>query len=404
MMQLTRRLLDPKRALITFRLLNIEKHLPFIYQFARKMVVNQTEWSDKIETELSSLNIKLSNYIVLSVLRNLKQTPETALNFFNWASTKTEFSHTSSTYNAVIRILGQKSCIDQFWSIVAEMANEGHEIRNKTYREILGRFLDSNMVEDAVALFVLMMGSDKNKPSNLDCRIILHHLSSSGSPDIDLVYRVLETFENGNGKFNKETYDAVHRCLTMADRFDEAVGVMKTMEEAGFLPDNSTFSQLVFGLCKAGTLDEACRVLDAMKELGCTPNLKTWNILIDGHCKAGQIDQLLSYFELMVESGGSADGEVLDTLVKTLCSQNRIEDAHSFLCKMISNKGLKVSRGTFKELLQKLVSAERLQDAIKLSDLMLKQGFPAIVDPFYNLFARCGTVEGAVDFLTKVPS
>ncbi|GLJ13447.1 hypothetical protein SUGI_0212510 [Cryptomeria japonica] len=468
MMQLTRGL-DPKRALITFRSPIIHKHLPLVSatnpfyrsisnadiytkaqikyscslqdrwylrrpfsskssQVSRKetsniakledcelicKVVNQTEWSDKIETELSSLNIKLSNYIVLSVLQNLKETPGKAFNFFKWVSTQTDFWHTTSTYNALFTILGQEQCIDQFSRefsrLLREMYDFDHVLSKKTYHKLLRTLLDNStednsLEEHAVSLFINTVSMYEYEPCSLGWRMILHHLLLSGNPDMQLVDRLLFAVESWDEIVDKESYDAIHRCLTMASRFDAAEGIMMFREASGHAADNNTFGQLMFGLCKAGTVDEARGVLDRMKEVGCTPNFNTWNILIEGHCKAGQINQLLGYVEFMVlESGGNADCEGLDALVKTLCSHNRIEDAHIFLCKMASNEGLKAwALDTLEKLLQKMINAESLQDAFKLSDLIVRHGLPAIVKPFNNHFARCGAVEGSLDFLNKL--
>ncbi|GLJ08699.1 hypothetical protein SUGI_0093900 [Cryptomeria japonica] len=110
------------------------------------------------------------------------------------------------------------------------------------------------MEEDAANLFICVLSNNENKLSILDCRMILHWLSDRRNPDWELIYRVLHAFEEyGDEKLNKETYDAVHRCLTIAGGFNDAVGAMNMMEEAGF-------SELVFGLCKAGTLVRACGV------------------------------------------------------------------------------------------------------------------------------------------------
>ncbi|KAI3512879.1 hypothetical protein L1887_20201 [Cichorium endivia] len=42
-------------------------------------------------------------------------------------------------------------------------------------------------------------------------------------------------------------------------QFDEAQKMMTAMKDAGYEPDNITYSQLIFGLCKAWRLEDAAQ-------------------------------------------------------------------------------------------------------------------------------------------------
>jgi pentatricopeptide repeat protein len=365
-------------------------------------VIKQREWCQETENELYSLEIKFSADTVLSVLQIVGENPETALEFFKWVGRQTCFKHSASTYNAMIKLVGSNKYIDLFWILINEMGHEGYHMDLKTYITVLRRFLKRKMMKDAVDLFIWMMANGESKPSSQNCSTVLHELSLFSSPDIDLVFKVVETFLDGGGYLDKAIYDGIHRSLSSSGRFDEAEDVVNAMRKAGFVPDNITYSQLVYGLCKAGRLDEGCTILEKMEGLGCTPDLKTWTILIDGHCRAGEVDKALSCFRQMVENGCQADCEVLAILVNAFCNQNRVEIAYSFLCQMIEEKSAKPSQATFKVLLKKLTHAGKLPEALKVLDLMKDEGFPPFVDPFYEIYAKSETVDRALDFLDKM--
>lgn len=365
-------------------------------------VIKQRKWCQGTENELGSLEIKFRIDTVLSVLQSLGEDPETAWEFFKWVGRQTCFKHSASTYNAMIKLVGSNKYIDFFWILINEMGHKGYQMDIKTYIVVLRRFIKRKMMKDAVDLFIWMMDNGESKPSSQNCSRVLHELSLFSSPDIDLVFKVVEAFRDGGGYLDKAVYDGIHRSLSSSGRFDEAEDVVNVMRKAGFVPDNITYSQLVYGLCKAGRLDEGCTILEKMKGLGCIPDLKTWTILIDGHCRAGKVDKALSCFRQMLEDGCQADYEVLAILVSAFCNQNRVDNAYSFLCQMIEEKSVKPSQATLKELIKKLTHAEKLPEALKVFYLMKDGGFPPFVDPFYEIYAKSGTVDRALDFLNSM--
>ncbi|KAF5957463.1 hypothetical protein HYC85_004688 [Camellia sinensis] len=361
-------------------------------------VVTQSDWCGDVERELGEMKISVSDDLLLTVLKDLRGYPLKTLRFFKWVSECLGFEHNSVTYNAIARVLGQGDSIGEFWSTVREMKGLGHEMDIDTYIKISRQFQKNKMLKDAVELYELMMDSPY-KPLVQDCSVLLRTIAVSGSPDMDLVFRVVKKHEAAGNSLTKSNYDGIHRSLTSIGRFDEAEKIVEAMKNAGYEPDNITYSQLVFGLCKARRLEEACKVLDVMEASRCVPDLKTWTILIQGHCAANEVDKALFCFAKMMEKNFDADGDLLDVMINGFLSQNRIDGANKLLVEMVSKAHLRPWQATYKNLIQKLLEIKKLEEALNLLHLMKKHNYPPFPEPFVQYISKFGVVEDAVDFL-----
>ncbi|XP_004299145.1 PREDICTED: pentatricopeptide repeat-containing protein At3g48250, chloroplastic [Fragaria vesca subsp. vesca] len=360
-------------------------------------VVLGAEWSDKVEKELGEIDVELSEKFVVRVLRDLRVCPLKALRFFRWVEQCAGYEHNSVTYNGMSLVLGQASSIGEFWSVIEEMKVAGQELDLDTYIKLSRQFQKSKMVEDAVKLYELMMDGPY-KPSVQDVSILLRSISANERPDMDLVFRVVKKFESAGFTLSKAVYDGIHRSLTNLGRFDEAEDTLIAMRNAGFEPDNITYSQVVFGLCKAKKLDEACKLLDDMEENGCVPDIKTWMILIQGHCAANEIDKALICFAKMMEKECKADADILDVLINGLIKQAKVDGAYKLLIEMLNTAHVRPWQATFKNLIQNLLGARKLEEAMELLCLMKKQGYPPYPEPFVGYISKFGSVEDASEF------
>ncbi|KAJ4827190.1 hypothetical protein Tsubulata_016775 [Turnera subulata] len=355
------------------------------------------DWNDEVEKKLKDMKVELSDNFVVSVLKGLRNYPEKALRFFQWVGGCEGFEHNSITYNAVARVLGREDSMREFWGIVEEMKSAGYEMDIDSYIKISRHFQKFKLTEDAVRLYEIMMDGPF-KPSGVDSFMLLRSIAGSDKPDLDLVSRVTKRYEATGNALSKAYYDTIHRSFTSAQRFEEAEKIMNTMRNAGYKPDNITYSQLVFGLCKAGRLEEACKVLDEMEANGCIPDIKTWTILIKGHCDANEVDKALICFARMMEKDCSLDADLLDVLVNGFLNQKRIEGGYKLLEEMVNNTRVIPWQATYKLLIEKLLGARKLEEAMNLLQRMIKHGYPPYPEPFVPFISQFGTVIDAVDF------
>ncbi|XVE56350.1 hypothetical protein DITRI_Ditri04bG0002400 [Diplodiscus trichospermus] len=360
-------------------------------------VILGDEWSNEIDKELDGMNVILSYNLVIRVLKELRSNPRKGLKFFHWAGKCSSYKHSMVTYNALLRVLARHDSIAEFWSVIEEMQGEGFEMDIDTYIKVSRNFQKFKMLEDAVKLYEIMMDGPY-KPAAQDCSLLLRSISGADTQDLNLVFRVVNTYEAAGHSLSKAIYDGIHRSLTRVGKFDEAEKIMKAMKNAGCEPDNITYSQLVFGLCRARRLEEACKVLDEMEAQGCSPDIKTWTILIQGHCDATQIDKALMCFAKM-QKNCDADADLLDVLINGFIRQNRIDGAYKLLVEMVNIVHLRPWQATFKILIEKLLGKRKLEESMNLLKLMKKQNYPPYPEPFIQYISKFGTVEDAMEFL-----
>lgn len=360
-----------------------------------KMVANLV----LLEKELEDVEITFSDNFVIRTLKELRDHPTKAFKFFQWAGKRADYDHNSITYNALLRVLARNDSIREFWSAFEEMKSAGFEMDIDTYIKISRHFLNKfKMMEDAVKLYEFMMDGPY-KPSMDDCNRILRCIAGGHNPDLSLVYRIANKYEETGHSLSKSIYDGIHRSLTSLGRFEEAENILKAIKDAGFEPDNITYSQLVFGLCKARRLEEACKVLDEMEVCGCTPDIKTWTILIQGHCDADAVDKAMICFANMLEKNLDLDADLLDVLINGFLSQKRVDGAYQFLVEIVKQGRLRPWQSTFKNVTVKLLESSKLEEAMNLLLVMKKHGYPPYPEPYVEYISRSGTVEDAMEFL-----
>ncbi|CAK7357305.1 unnamed protein product [Dovyalis caffra] len=360
-------------------------------------VILERQWNKDVENKLLGMKTVLTDNFVIRVLKELRSYPVKALSFFNWVGRHEGYQHNSVTYNALVRVLGRDDSIREFWGAVDEMKKAGYEMDIDTYIKISRQFQKIKLMEDAVRLYEFMMDG-QFKPSIQDCSVLLRSISASDNPDLDLVSRVAGRYEATGNSLSKSVYDGMHRSFTSAGKFDEAEQIVQAMRDAGYEPDNITYSQLVFGLCKAKRLEEACKVLDEMEAGGCIPDIMTWTILIQGHFAANQVDEGLLCLAKMTEKNTTPDADLLHVLVKGFLSQKRIDGAYTFFMEMVNEIGLVPWQATCKLVIENLLQVRKLEEAMDLLRLMKKHDYPPFPEPFDQYISKFGTVEDAVNF------
>ncbi|KAI3763165.1 hypothetical protein L1987_53616 [Smallanthus sonchifolius] len=363
-------------------------------------VVIESDWGDGVDERLKRMNFgfELSGNFVLRVLKDLRKYPLKALGFFNWVRENFVFEHDTVTYNGMLRVLGREDSIQEFWNVFDEMKTNGYEMDLDTYLKVTRLFQKRKMLEDAVELYERMMDSPY-MPSVQDCGVLLRTIAGSNSPNLDLVFRVVNKFESKGNSLSKSVYDGIHRSLTSVGQFEEAEKMMSAMKDAGYAPDNITYSQLIFGLCKARKLEEASKVIDVMEQNGCTPDVKTWTILIQGHCSANEFDKAVIFLADMVEKGCEADADLLDVLVNAFLGQNKTIGAYQMLTEMVKSGGVKPWQATYKNMIQRLLLERKFDESLELLRLMKKHDYPPFTEAFVGYVSKFGTVDDALMFL-----
>ncbi|CAH9104436.1 unnamed protein product [Cuscuta epithymum] len=362
--------------------------------------IKGSDWGHELENELEDMSISVSDNFVLRVLKLLRevQCPLKAVRFFTWVTEKLGFVHSSITYNGILRVLCKEESIEEFWSLMRDMKSAGYDLDFDSYIKISRNFQKNKMFGDAVKLYECMMDSPY-KPSTEECSILLRSIAACNPPDLDLLFRVVKKYEATGNSLSKPMYDVIYRALTSLSKFEEAEKTMLAMRNAGYEPDNITYSQLIWGLCKAGRVEEACEVIDVMDGQGCCPDVKTWTILIQGLFEAKSVDKAFIWFAKMMDKNVAVDANLLDVLVNGFLAQRKVVGAYQFLEEMMRKGNLRPYPETYKNLIQNLLGERNLEEALHLLKEMKGQNYQPFAEPFYQHISKLGTIEDAEEFL-----
>ncbi|PON70156.1 Pentatricopeptide repeat [Parasponia andersonii] len=100
-----------------------------------------------------------------------------------------------------------------------------------------------------------------------------------------------------------------------------------------------------------------------------------------------------------MEKNLNVDADLLNVLINGFLGQRRIEAAYNFLIEMINKLGLRPLQETYRKLIEKLLEVRKLEEALDLLRLMMKQEYQPWPDPFSHYIRKFGTVEDATEFL-----
>ncbi|KAF5192210.1 Pentatricopeptide repeat-containing protein [Thalictrum thalictroides] len=354
-------------------------------------VILKSRSNDDVEKKLGEVKVKLSENTILKIIRALHQYPFKALWFFR--SVGSVQSHNAVTYNGILKVLAQEQSIDEFWCMVEELKSAGHYIDIDTYTKLSRQFFRRRMLKEAVELCELMMDSPY-KPLVENCSSVFREILSSEMPDLDLLLRFFTKCESLGYIFPKATYECIRKSLNSEGRSDEGKKILMAMRNVK--ADNNNYRQVVIGLCKARRLEEARKILDEMEEQGCVRDVKNWTILVQGYCMAGEIDQALKCYSEMLKKNLIADTNLIEVLVNSLCGNNKVDSAYTLVINIGDNANFSHWRATYKNLIRKLLGEKKLEKAINLFRLALKNNDnPPVFQLFVDYISKDGTVEDA---------
>ena len=218
--------------------------------------------------------------------------------------------------------------------------------------------------------------------------------------DMSLVSKVVRIYTSAGNSIKGSAFDGVLKSLRSVGRLGECDKILRAMEGGGFVADATVYGRVVVGLCDAGKLDEALRYADNLEKSGRNLDLSTWSSLVQKNSLTGQFDKAIACVKKMVErKGGENVGCAFEMLVHELCHKKSAEDASKILKEMVSKRNVQPWHGTYKFLIERLLSRGNLKEASSLLEMMKRHGFPPFVDPFIGYISKSGTANDALIFL-----
>ncbi|CAA6670720.1 unnamed protein product [Spirodela intermedia] len=364
-----------------------------------KILREGDELGNEVWKELKALDANLSPDLVAVVLDKLSSHPAKALLFFRWVVDNSSFRAERRTYNAMARVLGREDCLEDFWAVLKEMRDCGHELDYETYSKVSKQFLTRRMTKEAVDLYEFAMAGEE-KPSPGDFMYLLRKVVVSRELELALVSRTVRVFKEAGYPVKDSIFSGVLKSLASAGRLGDCGNLVKAMEEGGFSASSTANDWVAIGLCTARRPDEATKFVLEMERSGCKFSPKTWAFLIQSYSLGGSTEKALSCFQQIVERNGcERAGCAFEALVTAYLRKNKAVDAYRALAAMADKNQLQPWQTTYKLLIERLLSEGKLKEASSLLGLMKTHGYPPFTDPFFGYISRFGSGEDAMVFL-----
>ncbi|KAG8646637.1 hypothetical protein MANES_09G018580v8 [Manihot esculenta] len=231
------------------------------------------------------------------------------------------------TFNILIDTLCKKGLVSNAQDIIKIMIQRGVEPTFVTYNSLMDGYCLGNQIDKARKLFDLMVTNEIANIFSYNILINGYCLVPSGV-----------------------TYSTLIKGMFQAERPQTALELFKNMSSHGQQPD-------------IGNLDEALTLLKEMEESQLKPDLVTYCILINGMCKAGKINDAKELFSSLFENGSQPNVHIYSAIMKGLCQKGLIDEAYKIFRDM--------ERGGW------FLRHENLPKASELINEMVDKGFSA---------------------------
>ncbi|KAK1313153.1 Pentatricopeptide repeat-containing protein [Acorus calamus] len=372
---------------------------------------------------------------VLYVLKKLDKNPSKALRFFQWVSAERGFKPSPATYGVMLRMLGRKETMKEFWVLLKQMREQGMNLDRETLTSLVIAFKKEKMASDAECLKRFFENVEEINALENRAREVVEVMSSTEwgeevEKKLDemklclsdgLVLKVL----SGIGKYplkgleffnwvrktsdyepNSVTYNAVLRVLAREESIEQFWRVIDEMKGEGFEVDIDTYIKLMRRFEKLKLMEEAVSLYEIMMRGPCKLSIGDCGRLLRSiaSSKDPNLDLVSRVVRIYEEGGYSLSKSVYDGIHRSLVSVGRFDEAETMLARM-RDAGYEADNITYSQLVFGLCKAGRFDEACKILDEMECCGcVPDIMTWTILIQGHCvaGEVDGAVACFGKM--
>ncbi|CAI9096478.1 OLC1v1032638C1 [Oldenlandia corymbosa var. corymbosa] len=325
----------------------------------------QNSPDSRLHNNLQNVPFQLTHEFFLQVCDKFPYSWRPVFKFHQFSQKQPHFSHTSTTFNKLLDVVGKSRNIDLLWELLQEIGRLGL-VNTKTF------IIASKVLASARELW--------------KCVQIFHVMNGFG-----YVYSA----ENLN-----KVVEALCRSKLAAEANHVVVKLRKVIR-----PDGTTYRWLIYGYCDVGSLFEASKLWNLMADQGIDPDvatvetmletlfknnnfsdglklfqsmrvrrmndlgLSTYRLVINWLCKRGKLGEGYMVFEEMRERGIQADSDTLASMVYGFMIKGRVNEGYKIV-EGIEKPDISVYHGLIKGLLK----LKRPKEATQVFREMIKRG------------------------------
>lgn len=327
-----------------------------------------------------------------------QKTASEALETFRWASTFSKFTHSQSTYRALIH----KLCIFRRFDTVKQLLDEmpssiGASPSDDIFITIvrgLSRARMTRRVIKVVDLAYKFHGTPSLKIFNSILDVLVKE-------DIDMArefYRksMMESGVQGDDY----TFGILMKGLCLTNRIGEGFKLLQLIKSNGVTPNTVIYNTLLHALCRNGKIGRARSLMNEMANL----NNVTYNILISGYCKEENLVQALVLLEKCFAMGLVPDVITITKVVEILCNAGRVTEAAEVL-ERVESLGGSLDVVAYNTLIEGFCGVGKVKVGLHFLKQMENKGYLPNVDTYnilINGFCESRMLDLALDLFNDM--
>ncbi|KAJ9172551.1 hypothetical protein P3X46_015776 [Hevea brasiliensis] len=364
--------------------------------YPRLLLILQPRRFSSSSSSTSSLSVPSHQHISYLILD--QRSASQALQTFKWASQLPDFTHSQSTYRALIH----KLCTFRRFDTVKQLLDEmPHSIGSAPDEDIfitivrgLGR---ARMIRDVIQVLDLVSKFGKS-PSLKVLNSILDVLVKE---DIDLAREFYRKQMMGSGVQGDDyTFGILMKGLCLTNRIADGFKLLQVMKSRGIKPNVVIYNTLLHALCKNGKVGRARSLMNEIEE----PNDVTFNVLISGYCKEDNLVQALILLEKSFSLGFVPDVVTVTKVVEVLCSAGRMKESVETL-ERVESKGGVVDVVAYNTLIRGFCRLGKVKVGHRFLREMERKGCLPNVETYNILisgFCESGMLDVALDMFNDM--
>lgn len=278
-----------------------------------------------------------------------------ALGFFNWAAQQPGFTHTSLTYQSILKSLSSSRHFNATESLLKQAKAHKLALDSSIYHSVINSLIKGKKNQTAFWVFnevrsqILELGPEI-------CNSLLAALASDG-------------------------------C------FNNAFKVFDEMTMRGVAFSNIGFGVFIWRLCRNADLSKVLRMLDEVKEGNSTINGSIIAVLIvHGLCQASRIGEALWVLNELRIRDCKPDFIAYRIVAEALRSMASVADVNNVL-KMKRKLGVAPRSNDYREFILGLITERRICEAKELGEVVVDGNFPIKDDVLNALIGSVSSID-----------
>ncbi|KAL8477425.1 hypothetical protein ACS0TY_029644 [Phlomoides rotata] len=251
-------------------------------------------WTPSLEHTLHQLGCRdsLSPTLVARVIDPfLLNHHYLAFGFFNWASQQPGFSHTSATYQSVLKSLSISRQFNSIDKLLKQARVQNIFLHPAVYRSVIGSLLTMRRTHTAFSVFS-EVGSIVPEIGPEVCNSLLAALSSDGS--MKSAHMVFDEMINRGVRLNTLGFGVFVWWTCRKRELSEILSLIDDVKKVEFSGINGSVIALlvVHGLCVESRVNDAVFALEELRKRECKPDFMAYRIVAETLREMGYVAEV----------------------------------------------------------------------------------------------------------------